>query len=389
MQRTLITVGLLLCALGITVAVVLNDPAKSRPAPAPAPSPSPTSPPEKPSPEDPAPKPPSVTPSVPVEAIEGLKVIAAPEAQAVQELGGKDLDDPDYFLSARFSPWGGGIKQIRLLHHRTKVDEPETYTAQQQLAKWQNDPATKFPQYRYSMAAFAITVNGATLDLAAERWRVVADNANRSAAAFEIDLADGQDRPVLRIRRTWHLGRQSHDLRLRQSFENLGERPLEIRFSQFGPSELPSDGGYIGDQRKVTVGYLEKRGRGADAYHILSTEDFSLPRGKVIGDEYYDTVWPAQDPEPDRHITWLAMSNRYFAAALFTPLEVGQNRPRRLETQFERVRRLRWKTGEDYEEGSTLAVVLDSVPLRLAPADGAGASAQLGVDLFVGPKDPA
>lgn len=338
MRRLLITL-LILIAAGLLVWAIANT------SPGPATPPEPVAPPSAASPgvitETPADPAVTVTPgapaapapgvaapaAVPVEPIPGLKVVPVEQVQPEPELGSSSpADDNPFAFEAKFTPWGGGIIHVLLADYSAEVGEHIPYPVQHRLlfSETRTAGGQIVPTYRYPMAASAVTINGTTVPINYARWQVVADQTNTTQASFTLTIADGQDNPVVRLTRTWSIEPGRYDLKLDQRIENLSGKPLSVGYVQTGPADLPSDGGYMGDQRKFVLGYAvpmlsDPRSK------IIETGDFDITHPNLLERES-DVLWPGVDADPAIDLAWLAATNRYFAAAVSAPVRTADER---------------------------------------------------------------
>ncbi|QNN21093.1 membrane protein insertase YidC [Planctomycetales bacterium ZRK34] len=393
MQRTLLTILLVAVAVGLTIALASHR--GETPGDAPAETQTPAVSPEQsaktPEGTDTADTPPAEA-EKPAEAaqapadlppVEGLHVVAVTQTQPEPTLGSTERDPEanPYVLEAKFTPWGGGIKHIKLSRYSTVVDEHIPYPVQEQ-AVYTTDTATGAASYLYPMAAYAVIVNDAKpIYVYGQRWAVDPAATNATNATFTLTLAGADDKPALRLIRTWTIDPERYDLHLTQQFENLTDKPMNVRLTQLGPVDPIIEGGYLGDRRKVVECYLQPLRSNAESRY-LTTEDHRFTRANVL-DQQSATIWPSGDETPGRELAWVAMTNRYFAAALHAEIDVDDKVVEPLQRQFNVVRRLTW--GGSDPKNKSLALLLDSVPVAVAPAG----KAKLQVALFAGPQDPA
>jgi YidC/Oxa1 family membrane protein insertase len=394
MRRLLITL-LILIAAGLLVWAIANTSTGPATPPEPAAPPSVATPgvqtaptPDVPAtiqPATPAGEAPGVAPApaAPVEPIPGLRVVPVEQVQPEPQLGSAspEADNP-FAFEAKFTPWGGGIIHVLLAEHSAEVGERIPYPVQHRLlySETRTADGQMVPTYRYPMAASAVTINGTTVPINYARWQVVADQTNATQATFTLTIADEQNSPVVRLTRTWSIEPGRYDLKLDQRIENLAGRPLSVAYTQTGPADLPNDGGYMGDQRKLVMGYGVPMLSDPRQKNI-ETGDFDFVHRKLTERES-DVLWPGDEADPALDLAWVATTNRYFAAAVSAPTRTVDERlmvvP--LETSFPTVRREMWGAGENVK----VLTVLTSPPVTLA----AGASQSLPLELFVGPKDP-
>jgi len=396
MQRTLMTILMLALAVGLTIALVSNDGA-DQPA-EPADRPETTQPAEAESPDAAAePSEPAAEPAVPakpadepaaepqpqaaVSPIAGLKVQPVTQTQPEPVIGStvRDPEANPYTFEAKFTPWGGGIKHVLLSRYSTTVEEHIPYPVQQQ-AVFTDDGAGNIT-YKYPMAAYGVIVNGGEpVYLFNQRWQVVQEKTDdKTMATFALTLTDAADQPVLRITRTWKVTPGRYDLNLAQQFENLTDQPLQVRLTQIGPVDLGQIGGYLGDHRKVVACYLQPLRSNVESKY-LTTEDTRFLRSTIL-DQQSAAIWPAPDTQSAQDLAWVAMTNRYFAAAVHAEVDGDKPAVKPLEHQFNVVRRLKWgPAGGDQK----MALLMDSIPLRIA----SGQSRNLHIELYAGPQAP-
>src|SRR5690349_20535341 len=110
------------------------------------------------------------------------------------------------------------------------------------------------------MAALSVEVDGAKADLLGAYesdagvlrgtpvWR------QTGPGAFEAVVVNGRGERVVRVSRRYELEPGSYVVRLWQSVENLTGAPVKLRWTQFGPIDLPQDSAYGGDKRRVRFG---------------------------------------------------------------------------------------------------------------------------------------
>jgi len=333
--------------------------------------------------------------------IEGLRLAAppAPQGEAVIGSASPDRSKNPYAMRVEFTPYGAGVRQIVSSRFSKDVAHDESdfepFLLQDKLF-WKEvrlADGSKAQTYRYPLAAQSIIINGSDVPLYAGQW-TLSPESDASHAIYEATIMaakpgeDAEDRPILSIRRTWRLepndseGYERFDLRLEQRFENLSDQPLRIRFRQYGPFDMPYNAGFVGDQRRVIIGYLEPR-RASDMKDLVK-EDYEFLRSNFVTRET-DVVWPDPEGDPKRELGWAAMTGRYFAVAVHGAMDPSQrNVIVPLEGAFERVERVRWGSEDD----AKLGLMLESVTLTLSPADQRGDARHLDLDLFAGPKQP-
>lgn len=394
MRRSVITAVILAAAGLVLWAIVNTDPTPSQPRDA-VKAPSPDAAPADGAPaatDDAAPRAVAPPPGVPVAVtpIEGLHVVPVTQSQPEPVIGSpaRSADNP-FMFEAKFTPWGGGIIHVLASRFSLEVDEHVPYPLQQRLVRttFTSPEGEQTAVYRYPMAANSITVNGTTLPIGAGeggyvRWQVVPEATNDTQATFTLTLAGGDDQPVLRLTRTWRIEAGQYDLQLDQRIENLSGAPLNVTLSQFGPAEMRDEGGYMGDRRRVVLGYLQPYRTNAEQKYV-TTEDFDFAHTTAVQPESA-TLWPAAEDDPARDLVWVASVSRYFGAAMHAIVAEDQPALVPLERQFTTVRREAWGP-EDKEK---LVLLLDSAPIQLAAAGSPQATETVRTELFAGPLDP-
>ncbi|MBI1367790.1 MAG: membrane protein insertase YidC [Planctomycetes bacterium] len=390
MQRFAITLLLVVIAVGITVAMAFRSGSTAPDASTAKPAVSTTDgAPPAPDKAGESAKPPGEGTQTPaavpddVKPISGLKVVDVTEKQDEPVIGSTEKDEQTnpYNLEAKFTPWGGGIKHVLLSRYSTSVQDHIPYPLQQQQV-YSHDDATGATSYQYPMAAYAVVINGGDpVYVYGSRWQVDREKTTATTAVFHLTIADAADKPVLRLTRTWSLPVGRYDLDLHQTFENLTDGPLSVRFTQLGPVDLQTEGGYIGDRRKVVECYLQPSLSNPKSKH-LTTNGHHLRRQNVVSQKT-DTLWPDPKDAEDsgRDLAWVAMTNRYFAAAVHTTVDEKVEGILPLQSEFNTVRRMTWGGPKDTDK--SMALLMDSVPMRID----AGKSAALELELFAGPMD--
>lgn len=285
-----------------------------------------------------------------LEALRALSFAGDPLATGFAPLGGLGFESP-YAMRVDFSHIGAGIRSLRLAREfdsvaserrarRGEEVDPERFVEVQGQAA--SPTAIIVP-----MAALGIEIDGVLVPLTSAAgepaWRQVA--ADRPGA-FEAFVVDGEGERVLRVERVYTLEPGSHDLRIRQRVENLTDRPMTIRWRQFGQIDLFPDAGYGGEKRRVRFGYLPDA-RSEPSRQWVGASDFLWPRNKFIGaggvpagekDFPGGMIWPnARSREREYELVWVGVTNRYFAAVAHPLIDVDAAAP---DKRFENVERV-------------------------------------------------
>lgn len=241
-------------------------------------------------------------------------------------------------MRVEFSHLGAGIKSIRLADELDSVQadrrarqegavEAEHHVLVQGEVVGANAMLVPF-------CALGVEVNGDFVPLVigpdnTPAWRQVSRDR---PGVFETFVRDADGNRVLRIERTYSTTPGGYDLRVGQGVENLTDKPLDIRWSQFGPTELFRDIGYGGDKRRVRFGYLLDAKTDPTRQWVDAT-DFLWPRTKLTGKNAANEfpggrVWP-NDRSRERGYTlvWAGMTNRYFGAVMHPIIDPNQANP--------------------------------------------------------------
>lgn len=392
MQRTLITLIALTVGLAFAVALVMNSRPSGSPQDA-TPTDGGTT--LATGAADTPPSPNGVVTASPVEPIAGLHVVPVTEQQPEPVIGGTN-DDPanPHRLEAKLSPWGAGLIHVKLAGYYQSVEDKQPYLIQERVTASVpgGGQATVYP-----MSIDAIIVNGVDVPVNAVRWRVIPEETDGSRVTFELTLADDADKPVVRVRRVASATAKRYDVRFEHRIENLTDKPLRVAIRQYGPADLPEKKSYMGDRRHVTMGYFDP-GYDPSRRHVF-IKGFDHLRHSVIADDEgeYDALWPTDKSREDGYeLTWAAMGNRYFAAAVHavvppSPTVEGQATPAlkapALEQWVGSVTAQKWGVGD--EESRRLAIMLHGKPIDLAPAGDSRSAASWDLSLYAGPKERA
>src|SRR5690606_20232792 len=169
-----------------------------------------------------------------------------------------------YQAEVSFTLMGAGVSSITLTNHYTTIARTEQYPVQR-LASIPLQDGSMLALA--SLAAREVEVNGQPVNLysgpGVRFWREIAPGQ------FEALVVDDEDRPVLRITRTFTLQIGSFEILVDQRAENLTALPLSVRWRQYGPIDLPADiTGYELDVRRVRFGYLLDQARDPSRQYV-------------------------------------------------------------------------------------------------------------------------
>ncbi len=306
------------------------------------------------------PPPPVASPTV--EAIEGLHGAWVPAA-APQTLG--SLDPRQAVMEVKFSLQGAAIEQITLSKYwLTAADSRAARAHYEALDRGVRQPPPLPPEgHRYilqkaqpfswidletgqvrqvlvgMLAANTIRINGEAVSLMAGEtdgdgegrtvWKEMA------AGVFESTIVDGNENPVARIERRFELT-VDYKLALSQSVTNLTDDPLEVLWIQYGPGGLIADRSRYLDMRRFRFGYLPDA-VGFPEMVASGNGDLLVERRKALkrvdksrtaqdGARWAEllSLWPNETSiKKGYELSWFASTNRYFALAVYPPLDVA------------------------------------------------------------------
>jgi len=228
-------------------------------------------------------------------------------------------DQAGFVMRVRFTLAGAGVQAITLTEHSETWRGEEAYTLQERRAVVVQDAPDVAVA---SLAARALVINDAhTIDLFSRvdgpRWR------ETGPGAFEAFIVDAEDRPVLRLTRSYVLTPGSYEIRVDQRVENLTSQPIDAQWIQYGPVDLPaSKSGYIRDMRRVHFAQLLPEARDPSRQFVEATgyrsrQSIVDAAAQTGGSEL---LWESASDVPP--LVWAALTNRYFAFAVHSDIDV-------------------------------------------------------------------
>ncbi|HED52668.1 MAG TPA: membrane protein insertase YidC, partial [Phycisphaerales bacterium] len=359
--RVAVPLGLMLVAIGVAIAVLINSsrsapnkdasrnpntPTTAPSTPAPISESEPTEPPVQQAPdvdvaeqetssaEEPEPAPAEQDAEQEPQALSGLHVRAVASAQEWSPIGGLDAAGSDR-VKIEFSPIGAGVASLRLAGEfvdiesliASKAGEPVSEDQHVQIQTEQRDGVVTLTPF----AALWVEIDGTPVPLVGpDTWRELAPGA------FEAIIEDEAGNAVAKVTRRYELTDGSNDLAIEQHIENLSDAPIIARFVQFGPIDLPKDQvTYGGDKRRVRFGYLLRPALDVNR-EFVQAKKFLTPRtsvlsprdktrlwtdpktGKTFNPYVVDRqIWPNEKSEAaGLELVWSAMTNRYYGVAV-------------------------------------------------------------------------
>ncbi|QOI99795.1 MAG: YidC/Oxa1 family insertase periplasmic-domain containing protein [Phycisphaeraceae bacterium] len=383
--KVVVPVVALLGAIGVAVAVFLNTgtppppattpPSATTPAPS-TPAPAGASPAAQAGPAAAA-SPAPATPPAPAVAVTPAAVVGEPVPPG--PIGSLDPAG-DLMHKVEFSARGAGVERVLLTRHFETIRRDTHLEIQGAIQAIRPDTQVQVPVV--PMAALGVLVNGEYADLFAPGvWREVAPGAFEAVIR---DTSSGAD--LLRLSRRYEVAPGSYTIRLHQSAANLSPHPLTVRWYQMGVVDLAMDRvAYTGDKRRLRFGYLMDPQTDPGRQYVLG-KDYLLdhtelakrtdPLGRVVAEE---VQWPNERSVSRQYsLSWVGMTNRYFAAAMGPLLPADGSPVARAFDLAESVDRLGFVTPGQVH----LAMRINSRAIPLAP----GATADLSMVLYAGPQ---
>ncbi|MBL8746998.1 MAG: membrane protein insertase YidC [Phycisphaerae bacterium] len=241
-------------------------------------------------------------------------------AAAPATIGGLVKDGPDR-AQISFTLLGAGVEKITMADFfETTSKQSPHYDVQQRM---QVPGPGGVMESLTSLAARAVLIDGQLVDLfgsdAAPLWR------ESAPGAFEAEIIDENELPVLRLTRRFTLRPGSFIIDVEQRAENLSGKTTRIEWVQYGPIELHEDiGGYGLDMRRVRIGHLLNQQR--DPSRQIVVPDTRLQGRTAVVDRVLThrdgEVWPRPADFPGAgELVWLAQTSRYFAFAIMPRLD--------------------------------------------------------------------
>lgn len=341
-----------------------------------------------------------VTPSdAPAPASLGLRARVQPQTDQLP-IGSLEPASPKEAL-IEFTLAGAGVKAITMADYYESVEAAVNARANPAQAEGhyplQRDVIVD-GQALISLAARAIVIDGVTIDLFASPlgeplWRQTAPGA------FEAEIISGggetglPETMVARLERRFTLLDDSFEIVVEQRVVNLTDRPLDVRWIQWGPVDLQEDpSGFRIPTRRIRFGYLLDPSSDPSR-QIVEADDRLLTEKSLLTDMAkafvtHQQLWP--DPKHYKNageLSWVSQTSRYFAFAVHPlltrdearlNLDAPQTHPLDKTLDLaERVEAIRLGDGED----AHVVLQMHSTPMTIAP----GATQDLSFGAFAGP----
>lgn len=236
----------------------------------------------------------------------------------------------DKHLIASFSSVGAGLSQLSLADHFETIERTTPVIVQREHQTPQYGPDGRplktvdgrdLVAVVAPLAAIGVEVNGKfinlSVDAAGSLWK------RTGPASFVAEIADEKGDAALRITRAYSIPASGRQLELAQKIENVGGRPVRVRWFQMGPVDLPKDAAtYIGEKRRLRFGYLLSPAYDTTQSFVQSRE-FVIDHAHALGTfgptgyEAELKHWPNPTSiENSYALSWIGLTNRYFGLAL-------------------------------------------------------------------------
>ncbi|HYD01594.1 MAG TPA: membrane protein insertase YidC [Phycisphaerales bacterium] len=220
-------------------------------------------------------------------------------------------------MRVAFQPEGAGILELKLSQHRQSTEPTSENEVLQRTQIHAGRSLVPFALVDVTIdgrqVRLAGTYRDATGAVVGHDWKQV------SPGVFAAEIADAAGTPVARVTRSYKLVENLYELTLDQTFENLTDRPMSVRFTQLGPVELPIGIiRYGGDPRRVRMGIItgdEVAGRSP-----LLTRDDVLAHAALLNGQWVwpdVPVWPTEAAlQEQQSLSWIGVTNRFFAVTV-------------------------------------------------------------------------
>ncbi len=214
------------------------------------------------------------------------------------------------------------------------------------------------------------------LNLGQLSWEILGtetDDDGTRIVTFGATITDSQDRPFLRLTKTYRIRPDSYLIESTLDIENLSGSAQRVRYDLAGPLGLGREA-FRSDMRSVIGGY-----RGAQGQVTRSKIDW---KDLIKADD----PLPIQPKNGSDQFLWAAAVNKYFAAILVPVPDPND--------QF--VDWIASKTGRLYNPDAdekansgdeTIGLNLSTATATLAPAGQANSTRTYNFQLYLGPKD--
>lgn len=254
------------------------------------------------------------TPATPVIELGLLTPAPASTAQG-SSIGNTDPTSP-YTMRVDLTAWGAGLRDIKLSRYNELAMATDPYQVQASVPMRANGQTYSY----YPFAARSISVNGQNIALENIAWNL------KAPGVYTLDLLlDGK--PAVRLTRRYTLtaGADNYEILLKQDIENLTSNPINAVWEQSIQAEPPVEkGSYMGDQRKLFIGYYDLQYDPARRNIVINDSHVSHPNVLSEWQEEQKFFWPLNAKDyPKTEMVWFGEANRYFATVVHRPAIVA------------------------------------------------------------------
>ncbi|MBN1362625.1 MAG: YidC/Oxa1 family insertase periplasmic-domain containing protein [Sedimentisphaerales bacterium] len=194
-------------------------------------------------------------------------------------------------------------------------------------------------------------------------------------ASFEATIIDPQDRPLLRVTKTYRLAAETYLLECTLTIDNLSDSQQRVSYDLQGPVGLGREA-FRQDMRKVVAGFRDPDGKIATVR--LDAKTLLKPKTEKPA--------PLEARKAGERFLWIAAVNKYFAAILVPVPEANEPYAdwvtRKTAMYYNPDGDKRADSGDE-----TIGVDLATTVATLEPAGQTASSKTYDFQLYLGPKD--
>lgn len=241
-------------------------------------------------------------------------------------------------------------------------------------------PANSDGRTTLSMAngEFTLLDQGRRLRLDQLDWKVLGTQKlddGGEAVPFEATIVDPQNRPVLKLTKTYRIHPGTYLLDIACSVENLADQGQKVQYTMTGPVGLEREG-LRSEMRKVVAGF-----RHPD-WQVVSTRLDMRALAKATTPQERSL----NPRNPQSSFLWAAAENKYFAAILVPSPAPDQPSATWVGGKWGLI----FHSGPGRKgsgENETIGLAIATVPATLGPAGQADSSRTYDFQLYLGPKE--
>ncbi len=272
-----------------------------------------------------SPKPPSATtastsaPASDVASSDAPRVLSADSRDTVT-LGDDHPDDPKsgetnpYHMAVVITPEGAGVKSITLADHRNKVarDRKNPGHDPYRLLAEVEDPKTGRSFASFVVEQIRIVEDKQTVELADAVWELTKSSDDEGETAELHTIITTTAGPVLKLRRTFRVEKDSYHLKINTTIENLADQPRKVIMTERGPVGIRNDDPQR-EFRRIVAAVVDDTGRILDGQNATRADVFKMEgaRKELL-------------PGENRHSLWAALGSKYFACIVCPLPREGQ-----------------------------------------------------------------